>query len=132
MAIGTTDEGPLTLFAALWNGQRWKVTKLPGKYSVLWGDGAAGPSLSCASATSCVAAGSHAVAPIHQPLNLVDLGLIWNGHTWRIDNPGGPGGVSTVSCASAGRCVAIGLPGTATLAKLWNGRTWKGIKTINP
>jgi hypothetical protein len=29
--------------------------------------------------------------------------------------------------------VATGQPGTTTtLAKLWNGRTWKLLKTINP
>ena len=37
-----------------------------------------------------------------------------------------------VSCASARQCVATGLPGITTLAKFWNGRTWKLIKTINP
>jgi hypothetical protein len=132
MAIGTTDVEHQTLFAARWNGQRWKVTKLPGTYSVIWGGLAAGPTLSCPTATSCVAAGSNAVGPVHQPLNLADLGLIWNGRTWRIDNPGGPGGVSTVSCSSPTLCVAIGRPGTATLAKLWNGRTWKVIHTVNP
>jgi hypothetical protein len=132
MTIGTTDGVHQTLFAARLTGQHWKVTKLPGDYSVIWGGEAAGPTLSCPSATSCVAAGSHAVAPFHQPLNLADLGLIWNGHTWRIDNPGGPGGVSAVSCSSSSRCVAIGQPGTATLAKLWDGHTWKVIKTVNP
>jgi hypothetical protein len=37
-----------------------------------------------------------------------------------------------VSCASARQCVATGQPGITTLAKLWNGRAWKLIKTINP
>jgi hypothetical protein len=132
MTIGTTTAVHQTLFAALLTGQHWKVTKLPGTYSEYWGGGVLGPSLSCSTATSCVAAGSHAVPPVHLPLNLADLGLIWNGRTWRVDNPGGPGGVSTVSCSSSTRCIAIGLPGTATLAKLWNGRTWKVIETINP
>ena|SRR5712691_476884 len=133
MLIGSTEGTHLSLFAARWNGKQFKVTKLPGQYpDVLWSGNAEGPALSCATATSCVAAGSYAVPPIHQPLTINDLGLIWNGRTWRISNPDGPAGLSAVSCSSASRCVAIGQPGTATLAKGWNGHTWKVINTINP
>jgi hypothetical protein len=76
-------------------------------------------SLSCVTARRCLAVGFWSTEN-GQGIGGT-LAELWNGHTWRIDNPGGPGGVSTVSCSSASRCVAIGQPGTATLAKLWNG-----------
>ena len=118
---GTTS----TLFTSRWNGQHWTVTKLPGTYRyTVWYYG--GPSsLSCPTATSCVAVGGKS--------KNTDLALIWNGHSWRVTKAGSPGGILEVSCASARQCVATGQPRTTTtLAKLWNGGTWKSIKTINP
>jgi hypothetical protein len=114
-----------TLFTARWNGRNWKVTKLPGSQRrIVWGDGPGPSSLSCPTATNCVAVGGDS--------RNTDYTLIWNGHSWRVMKAGGPAGIFDVSCASAHECVATGQPGTTTLAKLWNGRTWKLIKTINP
>jgi hypothetical protein len=135
MAIGAKRAGGLflKLLAARWDGQRWSVTDLPGKYAnIQWSGAAEGPSsLSCPTSTRCVAVGSY-FRGSKQQFAQVDISLIWNGHAWRIVRPGGPAGLVTVSCSSASQCVAIGQPGTATLAKLWNGRAWKVIKTINP
>ncbi|HEX9624838.1 MAG TPA: hypothetical protein VF979_10715 [Streptosporangiaceae bacterium] len=43
-----------------------------------------------------------------------------------------PGGIQAVSCATASQCVAIGSPGTRAVAKSWNGKSWRTIKTVNP
>jgi hypothetical protein len=123
------NTGPADRLLALsWNGHSWKITQLPGKFPDTLGI----TSLSCPAAASCVGLGSYVVPPIRPPLKIADISPVWNGHTWRIVRPGGPAGLATVSCASARECVAIGQPGTATLARLWNGRAWKAINTINP
>jgi hypothetical protein len=136
MTIGSdqANNGQTTLFAAHWNGHSWKVSKLPGTYGIgTWAGDAGGPSsLSCPTATDCVAVGSFAKFVPHKPFSDRDVALIWNGRSWRATKPGGPVGISTVSCASARDCVATGQPGITTLAKLWNGSTWKVLKTINP
>jgi hypothetical protein len=135
MTIGDgAADGKTILLGASWNGHTWMVTRIPGSYgNDVWQGGAGGPSsLSCPTATSCVAVGSFAPVKGVQPGTYSDIGLIWNGHSWRTTRPGGPAGISSVSCASARDCVAIGLPGITTLAKLWNGSTWKVLKTINP
>ncbi len=121
------------LFGATWNGHIWKVTKIPGSYppSETQGDFSPSTPLSCATATSCVLVESLAPLTV-PPLVYTDIGLIWNGRSWRRTKPGGPQGIASVSCASPRDCVATGLPGVTTLAKLWNGTTWKVIKTINP
>jgi hypothetical protein len=136
MAIGQDSAGgKTTLFGASWNGHVWTVTKIPGSYGSndQW-LGGANPitNLSCPTATSCVAVYSVAPFKPRQSLAYSDIGLIWNGHSWRRTKAGGPQGITSVSCASASDCVAIGLPNITTLAKLWNGSTWKIIKTINP
>jgi hypothetical protein len=122
---GDQGSNGTTLFTARWNGQHWKVTELPGtRRHIVWGDGSGPGSLSCPTATSCVAVGGES--------GNTDFTLIWNGHSWRTTKAGGPSGIFEVSCALARQCVAIGQPGTTTLAKLWNGRTWRLINTINP
>lgn len=130
MALGVKlGAGPADhLMALQWNGQRWKVTQLPGKFPDTLGIS----SLSCPAVASCVGIGSYVIPPIRPPLKIADITPVWNGHSWRIVRPGGPAGLSTVTCASANECVAIGQPGTATLAKLWNGRAWKVLETMNP
>jgi hypothetical protein len=135
IAIGGRELTPTTsaVIGATWNARRWKVTKIPGSYppGESQSDLYQSYPLSCPTATSCVWVNSF--APLTPPpLVFTDIGLIWNGRTWRRTKPGGPQGIASVSCASPRDCVATGLPGVTTLAKLWNGSTWKVIKTINP
>jgi hypothetical protein len=70
-----------TLFTAQWNGRHWKVTKLPGIYRrIVWGAGGGPTSLSCPTATNCVAVGG-------QSRNTA-YALTWNGHSWRTTKAG--------------------------------------------
>jgi hypothetical protein len=129
MVIGAAQEnddtGPVHLIAELWNGRTWHLTHPPGTFSpALWSGGGLGPSdISCPTANSCMAVGSH---------KRLDVALSWNGRTWRSIKVAGPGGLTLVSCAAPGNCLAIGKPGIRTLAKAWNGRTWRVIRTLNP
>ena len=124
LSAGPTDR----LLALRWNGQHWKTTELPGKFPDTLGI----TDLSCPTSASCLGIGNYVVPPIRPPLKVTDISPVWNGHTWRIVRPGGPAPLVTVSCASASECVAIGQPGTATLARLWTGHAWKAINTIDP
>ncbi|HET9893486.1 MAG TPA: hypothetical protein VFQ44_00880 [Streptosporangiaceae bacterium] len=131
-AIGneqTTDSSVVHLIAALWNGNHWKVTVLPGTFSFgKWTGGVIGLSdISCATATSCMAVGSQ-----RQAGSEVNLTTSWDGRKWRTTKVPGPGGLSSVSCAAPRQCLAVGLVGIRTLAMAWNGRTWHVIKTKNP
>jgi hypothetical protein len=131
MVIGSQQRSgsAVQLIADRWNGRRWQLMQLPGTFSdQLWTGFVLGPSdISCPTANSCMAVGSHG-----QPGAEVDVALSWNGHVWRSVKVAGPGGLSTVSCAAASQCLAIGAPGIRTFAKAWNGRTWQVVKTINP
>jgi hypothetical protein len=114
--------------AAHWNGSGWKISNLPAKITnTNW----SGPSsISCPTATSCLAVGSYVPdGPTSKP---VDVAFAWNGRTWRRTKVPGPGGIGTVSCAAANQCVAIGAPDVTGLAKVWNGKTWRVLHTINP
>jgi hypothetical protein len=132
MVIGSQQPGggsTVQLIADRWNGQRWQLTQLPSTFSDQLRAGfVLGPSdISCPSATSCMAAGSHG-----PPGAETDVALSWNGHLWRSVKVAGPVGLSTVSCATPSQCLAIGTPGIRTFAKAWNGHTWRAVKTIDP
>ncbi len=91
--------------------------------------------VSCASTTSCVAAGSYLdAALIHQTL----IGS-WNGHSWTImpsPNQGtGNNVLNGVSCASATSCTAVGTSqssggATESLIESWNGHRWVVVPTV--
>jgi hypothetical protein len=123
--------GSPTLFAARWNGHRWTIYNLPGKYPTdgWFGDGTTPSGISCPTATSCMIAGSYQLSGISAP---VDVAFAWNGHTWRRIKVPGPGGIQSLSCAAANQCVAVGAPDISTLSKEWNGTSWRLIKTIDP
>jgi hypothetical protein len=119
-----------------WNGTAWqrRDTPTPGNSGALVG-------VSCTSATSCKAVGSHAVATG----NLVNATLAeqWGGRHWKAQptpNPAraGAAGFDAVSCTSASACMATGasLDQTGesqfTLAESWNGTSWSVVKTPRP
>ena len=62
----------------------------------------------------------------------------WNGYSWRLLDPVGPGGgLADVSYTSPTRCMAtgsvpVGLVGQHTLAERWNGSSWRLLATPNP
>lgn len=88
-------------------------------------------SVSCSSASSCLAVGSYTISAGTG----VTLAEIWNETAWTIVPTPNPAGatssqLSRVSCAAATSCVAVGAYQTGTggpltaLAETWNGATW--------
>ncbi len=122
MAVGNTPG--LVGMAQRWNGHRWSAVSVPGL-----GYGNLLYSVSCTSATSCVATGRQ------------DLAVVWNGTTWTVhDGPvsGYSAWFNSISCSSRQNCVAVGyeyLDGCTScnqcaqcngnaLTELWNGTAW--------
>lgn len=120
-----------------WNGSKWTIVKSPngpgGKYSTLSG-------VSCPSATNCYAVGNSSAAPgLTAPLH--SLIEHWNGTAWTRVTSADPGtrrnALSSVSCASATSCVAVGGDsGTSgrnsTLVENLSGTTWSTVPSPNP
>ena len=116
--------------AALWNGTAWHVTRLPGPVGfptgldhLIQGPG----SISCGTASSCMAVGSFVNGRTRLPDSVA---IVWNGTRWRLTKLAGPrSGIADVSCPRANECVAVGRAGSGTLAERWNGASWTLLKT---
>jgi hypothetical protein len=113
----------------IWNGTGWTIEPVASPGSRATEISLA--SVSCASATSCVAVGSYQnSAGIEKSLTEV-----WDGSDWalvRSPNPSGEevSSLEGVSCRSANSCVAVGYWSSVsqvlhTLAERWNGTTWE-------
>jgi hypothetical protein len=127
--------------AETWNGSAWKV--VPSPSPKLPAGGAILNSVSCSSATSCVAVGN--TLTFHEPggyTTLYPLIEAWNGTVWKtvaIPKLAKTGAaLNGVSCTSATRCMAVGSEGTPkkptlfTFAESWNGSRWKFVPTPAP
>jgi hypothetical protein len=135
----TAAHGTLTTaFAERWNGSKWTLQALPKRprSTALFG-------VSCATATSCMAAGTY---------NAGQTALIehWNGRGWTLLPSPHPGALiyrfmflNGVSCSSPTACVAVGTSTTGrayllgrydvgSLAERWNGRRWSIEPTPRP
>lgn len=123
--------------AERWDGTAWTVVASPNP------DGAQGShfgSVSCTSASYCVAAGSYFDADF----NNVTLIESWDGSSWSIDtHPNPPGSFDSsfagVSCSDASHCLAVGhtySPSFAakddTLAEVWDGSSWSTVGSPSP
>ena len=120
----------LTL-AEAWNGSSWTLQSTPNPGGTTTTEF---NSVSCASASACVAVG-YDLTPSYTL-----LAEVWNGTTWTIHNPslsggGSAGYLSGVSCTAASACTAVGDysggSGTVTLAERWNGTAWAVQATAN-
>jgi hypothetical protein len=140
MAVGSegTPKNP-TLFtlAEQWNGTAWKFVTTPPP---LTPGGTALSTVSCASASTCMAAGYYGFSNgFGTSLTLSEQ---WNGTKWQIrttPTPGNSGVLAGASCTSATSCTAVGSHAVATgnlvkatLAEQWGGRHWKAQPTPNP
>ncbi|HEV2450705.1 MAG TPA: hypothetical protein VGS62_02105, partial [Streptosporangiaceae bacterium] len=117
--------------AEAWNGTSWTIQTTPspsGTTTTQFN------SVSCSSASSCVAVGYY-LTPSYTM-----LAEVWNGTSWTIKNPlltggGSDGYLSGVSCTAATACTAVGdyFDGsrTVTLAERWNGTSWAVQTTPN-
>lgn len=109
--------------AEQWNGSTWTAQDLPRP----GGDDDVYPeSVSCSSATTCMAAGS-----ADTNTTVLAYAALWNGSTWTYTDAQRTGTeLSGVSCPSATHCMAVGeaLPndgGNNPFAEKWNGTGWK-------
>ncbi len=126
--------GPQMPFVETWNGDTWSAQNVPnpvGRPNLY--------SVSCASSIACTAVGYYENSNGYQGYS-----EIWNGSTWNLESMPSPSDstgtmVTSVSCASANACTAVGfyLDASAgqyglTLAEVWNGSTWSVQDTPSP
>jgi hypothetical protein len=86
--------------------------------------------VSCPRAARCMAVGN-SLPRFHT----FEAGLAerWNGREWRRVKPAGRHvAIISVSCIRPGHCIAVGRAGTLTRAELWNGSSWRLLRTRNP
>jgi hypothetical protein len=137
VAVGTGqvnakgETGAISLF---WNGAKWRRVAM--KQPTPGPDSFAGQSVSCKSATYCVAVGSDGFNTGVRP-----FAQTWNGKTWTLTlMPESASAVgvfaSSVSCAAARKCVAAGAASTAggdfrPLVETLAGTKWT-IRALSP
>jgi hypothetical protein len=116
-----------------WNGAKWSIVASPSPAGVPQSELTA---VTCRSSstthtTSCIAVGSGHGTLIER----------WNGSAWSIMTSPNPTGTSSasltsVSCPTATRCVAVGdffmTTSVQRLVEDWNGAAWSIIKTPAP
>jgi hypothetical protein len=126
-----TSEKP---YGERWNGTEWVVQSMPVPAS---GSERWLASVSCGSATSCIAVGDY----LATTGNHVPMVEHWNGTEWKVEStpalPYEAGELKGVSCTSATACTASGwqyLSGSVsgTLIETWNGTAWKVQSSPNP
>jgi hypothetical protein len=134
-AAGGYSHGAFTAppLAERWNGTKWAIQPTSIPPGMVGSDLS---SVSCTSATRCIAAGA---AGDDREQSLAEA---WNGKTWAIQPTPGPAGadsfLTTVSCSSHTACAAVGasrpLSGGSQprLAEIWNGKAWAITHTPTP
>jgi hypothetical protein len=112
VAVGDTAptgsyQPPNTPIALLWNGTSWTRLAVPSSLSGQW------TSVSCVSATHCVALGTGEFE-------------VWNGSTWTAQPQADASDtLYSVSCTGVDACTAVGWnPGPLTVVERWNGTAW--------
>ena len=134
IAVGWYGVGVYTQeLSVLWDGASWTqmdTSNIGGNLDDLF------QSVSCSSATSCMAIGA-----TNTGSGVANISAHWDGSHWTelaIASPGGGSSVhqlNGVSCATAQWCAAVGtylLPGYNTMAFIWNGSTWTGTQIPLP
>ncbi len=135
VAVGTagTTSPPISLapLAERWTGGKWAV--LSPANPAPSGDISELNSVSCTSATNCMAVGDYEDPAVTSDTSFAEQ---WNGTNWTLETT--PSAVTftaleSVSCSSAAHCVAVGVSSpTATgtlspVAEVWNGATWTAV-----
>ncbi len=121
--------------AERWNGTSWSIQSTP---SIEGAKESYFQSVSCTSATSCIAVGYYQNPSSYYSAVVAS----WNGTSWALQSAPSPEGsisafLHAVSCTSATNCVAVGVQwGQFTeslpLAEHWNGTKWEVRATPNP
>lgn len=125
--------GRLLPLAERWTGSGWKKLSTPAPAAAVK---SFLTSVSCPSATFCMAAGFWSDTSGKQQT----LAESWHGGAWKITATASPPGFRTmqlngVSCGSASSCVAVGdllSHGFSLLAESWNGHSWKRDAITDP
>jgi hypothetical protein len=124
----TSSALDLAPLAEHWTGGKWAVLTVPDPAPA--GDASELNSVSCTSATNCMAVGDYSDQADTTDTTVAEQ---WNGATWTVLTTPSPAKFSilgSVSCPSAGHCIAVGgSSATATgavspLTEVWNGSTW--------
>jgi hypothetical protein len=127
----TSSALDLAPLAEQWTGGKWTVLTVPDPAPA--GDISELNSVSCTSATSCMAVGDYTDQNLDADTTLAEQ---WNGTTWTDLTTPSPATLSalvSVSCSSPVHCVAVGASAkTATgavspLTEVWNGSTWTTV-----
>jgi len=116
-------------FVSVYNGTTWTDSEIAGSLNT--GGFATVNSVSCSSASSCVAGGSY----VDSSNEIQALVSVYNGTTWTDSeiagslNTGGVAVVNSVSCFSASSCVAggyykVSLNRFQAFVSVYNGSTW--------
>lgn len=136
MAVGASTDADRALrtLAERWNGRSWRIVPTLNQGGPRSGDELL--SVSCPSATSCMAVGDALSGS-------VPVSEEWNGAAWSLLRTPFPQGgrdatLQSVSCPTASSCVAAGssdnhsgLP-PVTLIERWNGLRWALAASPNP
>lgn len=143
VAVGYTARGSLgrtvafVPLAEIWNGSKWRIaaTPDPAHYT-----GSQLRSVSCTSATACVAVGFSVLGSERLARRMTAFAERWNGVKWTLQPIAEvKNAIFTqlvgVSCTSPIACTAVGQSSGKTWASLverWNGSVWKVQPTPHP
>jgi DNA-binding beta-propeller fold protein YncE len=121
VAVGSyeAEDGKQKTLAESFDGETWSIHETPQPST---NSAQALLSVSCASASFCVAVGKAKSKP---------FAASWNGEKWSTSEAAGAeGGLKGVSCHTASFCMAVGdtLEGQ-TIAERWEGAGWSLVKT---
>jgi hypothetical protein len=146
VAVGVvfTDSFSERPFSAVSVGGRWTLARLPIPD---FAEFASVTSVSCATATSCFAAGRYVLITGDRQQIVKAFLAQWNGSRWLrragavIEGDPELTMLTNVSCASSTRCFAFGQylagdagPGPVRLGSIverWDGKTWKSLPSAN-
>ena len=134
-AVGTYNTGATSeTYVARWDGTAWSIVPSPNVGPPGTSNGLR--SVSCTSATTCMAVGV-----VDDGSSTSTLAMTWDGSTWTIvpsPNAGSAGAnnnLGSVACTSATSCVAVGRyfdSGWNSLAMTWNGSAWTVVPAASP
>ena len=133
VAVGTGGSATssaldLAPLAEHWTGGKWAVLTVPDPAPA--GDASELNSVSCTSATNCMAVGDYSDQAGTTDTTVAEQ---WNGTTWTVLTTPSPAKFSilgSVSCPSAGHCVAVGgasataAGAVSPLTEVWNDSAW--------
>ncbi|MHA3702385.1 hypothetical protein ACXR2U_09365 [Jatrophihabitans sp. YIM 134969] len=116
LAVGSAGPSDQGVIGIALTGTTWKVTRTPPTGGVV------NPRLVAVSCTAgtCRVVGSGYDKQTFDPRG---IDLAWDGTRYTV-GPRPPAGLTDLSCAKVAACVAVGSPGNATTATVFDGTTW--------